>query len=322
MAEGYTDLQEATEDAVARALGSIEEVTRSSTARIEESFEVFMRHAEKLSTNSERTVGALESLTSRLEHIKAPDDLIVSNLMPAVQQIELLVTEARKRNEDQAVQAQDVLNTAQKSAKSANDLTASAKTILAAGQSTADAAAETSAAISDSTSKVIEKVSADMDVLSGMLSDLAGGLEKTTLQINAIGQAQERISKAEDDLISAKSRQLDAIDNQGLGKAIESAKEKISELDQQIDPLLERLRQIGVNQLMPKIAGNLEENAAGESQFTGSHPPPSNSQPNKSTHDTPKINTVISKIVRRFAPKSKQQNTSEYDKPLDPNVDK
>ena len=94
-ADALEELKARVEQVLENSLTQYEKTTEATTERITQTVETFTNGAEKLSTTTSETIAAIEGLTSRIEAIEAPSDLIENKIAPATETIADL-TEALK----------------------------------------------------------------------------------------------------------------------------------------------------------------------------------------------------------------------------------
>lgn len=192
-------MEQSIKETSARTFDPLQKTLRDSTAQMGNGFEIFNQQTERLTGNSERAVSALEALTARLENIKAPDDLIVSRLTPAVEQVETLVSAVKETNEQHSLQMQVAIKTAAAAASSAKESADSAAGVIRAVKTTADAASESAVLVAKTSAGLSEKTGEDMRQLAERINELSGCLNRAVKELEGLAEAAGRERAAQNE---------------------------------------------------------------------------------------------------------------------------
>lgn len=97
IADGLEELNSKVSELLEKNLARYDQITRGSAERIDQTLAAFAEKAQRLNDVANKTAGAIETLTARIEAIKAPEDLVETKLAPAATAVAEMVTELRER---------------------------------------------------------------------------------------------------------------------------------------------------------------------------------------------------------------------------------
>lgn len=95
--DGLQELNAKIGELIEGNLERYDEVTRGSAERIEQTLSAFAENAQSLNAVAEQTAAAIETLTTRIEAIKTPENLVEAKLAPATDAIAEMVGELQQR---------------------------------------------------------------------------------------------------------------------------------------------------------------------------------------------------------------------------------